>query len=85
MPGAKTTCKDRWRQVLAEADRIPVKHLLTIEPGISVSQTDEMSARDLVLVIPAVLHETFAANQRRHLLTLRQFLERLREIADATA
>lgn len=25
---AKTTCKDRWRQVLAEAARIPKKHLI---------------------------------------------------------
>jgi hypothetical protein len=28
MPGVKSTCKDRWRQVLAEADRIDHKHLL---------------------------------------------------------
>ena len=26
MLGVKTTCKDRWRQVLSEADRIPQKH-----------------------------------------------------------
>lgn len=31
MLGVKTSCKDRWRQVLAEADRIRCKHLLT--PG----------------------------------------------------
>lgn len=27
--GAKTTCKDRWRQVLNEADRIEIKYLFT--------------------------------------------------------
>lgn len=27
--GAKTTCKDRWRQVLTEADRVDVKYLFT--------------------------------------------------------
>ena len=39
MLGAKSTCKDRWRQVLAEASKIPDKHLLTLEPGISEQQT----------------------------------------------
>ena len=40
MLGAKSTCKDRWRQVLAEASKIPRKHLLTLEPGFqSVRQT----------------------------------------------
>jgi hypothetical protein len=31
MLGAKTTCKDRWRQVLTEAIKIPHKHLFTLE------------------------------------------------------
>lgn len=35
MLGAKSTCKDRWRQVLAEANRIDYKHLLTLESAIS--------------------------------------------------
>lgn len=37
MLAAKTSTKDRWRQVLDEAGRIPDKHLFTIAPaGISV-------------------------------------------------
>lgn len=32
---AKTTCKDRWRQILNEADRIKEKHLFTLQQGIS--------------------------------------------------
>ena len=31
MLGVKTTCKDRWRQILNEANRISEKHLLTIQ------------------------------------------------------
>jgi hypothetical protein len=42
--GAKSTLKDRWRQVLAEANRINDKHLLTLEPRISENQTEEQSA-----------------------------------------
>lgn len=41
---SKTRCKDYWRQILGEALRIPEKHLLTIEPSISESQTSEMMA-----------------------------------------
>ena len=43
MLGAKSTCKDRWRQVLAEAAKIPRKHLLTLEPRISSAQTKQMA------------------------------------------
>ncbi|MEJ1958214.1 MAG: type II restriction endonuclease [Nitrosomonadales bacterium] len=53
MLGVKSTCKDRWRQVLAEADRIKRKHLLTLEAAISTNQTDEMQAKDLQLVCHA--------------------------------
>ena len=42
MLGAKSTCKDRWRQVLAEDEKISRKHLLTLEPGISEPQTHQM-------------------------------------------
>lgn len=56
MLGAKTTCKDRWRQVLTEAAKIPNKHLFTLETAISQNQLQEMHGSSLVLVsTPAVL------------------------------
>ncbi len=70
----KTTCKDRWRQVLSEADRIPTKHLLTLEAPISRAQTDEMRERSLVLVLPRALHDVFENAQQRQLLTVSQFI-----------
>jgi hypothetical protein len=79
MLGVKSTCKDRWRQILAEADRVAVKHLLTLEPGISSTQTDEMRARQVVLVIPQGLQETFSPSQRAEMLTVSRFLEVLKE------
>lgn len=78
MLGVKSTCKDRWRQVLAEANRIGQKHLLTLEPGISPNQTDEMKARHLQLVLPSSLHETYLDQQRVDLLTVRDFLSVVR-------
>lgn len=74
MLGVKSTCKDRWRQVLAEADKIKIKHLLTLEPGISQDQTDEMKIKNLQLVIPAGLHDSYSHSQRNWLLTLDDFL-----------
>ena len=74
MLGAKSTCKDRWRQVLSEATRIDRKHLLTLEPGISENQTDEMRAKKLQLVIPARLHETYRESQRAWLMKLSDFV-----------
>ncbi len=78
MLAVKSTCKDRWRQILAEADRLPIKHLLTLEPGISVAQTDEMSARRVVLVIPSEIHGTFTEAQRSQMLSVRMFLQLLK-------
>lgn len=74
MLGVKSTCKDRWRQVLAEADRIDSKHLLTLEPSISRDQTDEMRAKNLQLVIPASLHASYTHLQQEWLINLESFL-----------
>ena len=74
MLGAKTTCKDRWRQVLAEADRIGEKHLLTLEVAISEPQTTEMQAQKLQLVVPKALHKTFSVQQQAWLISLRDFI-----------
>jgi hypothetical protein len=79
MLGAKTSCKDRWRQVLAEADKIQYKHLLTLEPGISSAQTDEMRKEKLQLVLPASLHESYKVEQRTYLMNVSSFLELVRE------
>jgi len=78
MLGVKSTCKDRWRQVLSEAARIPEKHLLTLEPGISSNQTDEMQANQLQLVLPAPLHTTYTDAQQTWLMNLSTFISVVR-------
>lgn len=78
MLGAKSTLKDRWRQVLSEAVRIPEKHLLTLEPGISENQTDEMQAKNLQLVLPQSLHMTFKPAQQQWLMNLKEFIALVR-------
>ena len=78
MLGVKSTSKDRWRQVLTEADRIPRKHLCTLEAGISAKQTDEMRRQQLTLVVPASLHATYTVAQRENLLSLAEFIDHIR-------
>ena len=71
----KTSGKDRRRQVLAEADRISPKHLLTLVPAISEAQTREMQASQLQLILPAALHDTYREPQQAWLMDLPGFLE----------
>jgi len=76
--GLKSTCKDRWRQVLSEAARVRTKHLLTLEPGISETQTAEMQGHSLQLVVPASIHDTYTDAQQRWLLTVGDFIKEVR-------
>ena len=78
MLAAKSSCKERWPQILTEADRIEVKHLCTLEAAISEAQTQEMQRKGVVLVLPSALHATYTASQRRNLMTLRGFIEQVR-------
>jgi hypothetical protein len=73
MLGVKSTCKDRWRQILSEADRIETKHILTLESAISVNQTNEMQKRSLQLVIPKKIIGTFKPDQQKWLFTINDF------------
>lgn len=79
MIGVKRTCKDRWRQVLNEADRIKQKHILTLQPGISVNQLREMSEANIRLIVPKKLHAEYPPACRPELLTLDGFVTNLRE------
>ena len=78
---AKTTCKDRWRQVINEADRIPVKHLLTLQEGVSETQFAEMKAAGIRLVIPAPLVPKFPASVQPELTTLEDFITGVRHLS----
>lgn len=79
MLGVKSTCKDRWRQVLSEAARIPEKHLITLEPGISENQTNEMVANRLQLILPRGLHDTYRGDQRQWLMDVEGFISLVKE------
>ena len=79
MLGAKSTCKDRWRQVLAEASKIPRKHLLTLEPRISEPQTIQMEQNNLQLVVPQSIQESYTGSQRAWLWNLQGFIQNVKD------
>jgi hypothetical protein len=87
MLAAKTTCRDRWRQIINEADRIATKHLLTLQEGVSQAQFNEMTEAGVRLVVPAGLHDAYPETVRPHLLTFEEFIGdvRLSIASDFTA
>ncbi len=71
---AKTTCKDRWRQILNEADRIKTKHLFTLQQGISKNQLEEMYKYNVCLIVPKTYLKSFPEEFRNKILTLDKFI-----------
>lgn len=78
---AKTTCKDRWRQIISEADKIPVKHLFTLQQGISVNQLQEMEKSNVQLVVPQPYVRSFPKEYQDKIWTLKTFVNFVKEKA----
>jgi len=77
MLAVKTTCKDRWRQILNEANRIPRMHLFTLQEGVSQAQYREMQEEGVRLVVPSSLHKKYPEAVRAELMTLGAFIAEL--------
>ncbi|MBN1968293.1 MAG: restriction endonuclease [Candidatus Delongbacteria bacterium] len=73
--GAKTTCKDRWRQIVSEADKIPQKHLFTLQQGISSNQLKEMDMLGVTLVVPKPYISNFPKQYHNKIWTLDMFVK----------
>ena len=78
---AKTTCKDRWRQVLNEADRLRAKQkfLCTLQQGISSPQLKEMKAENVVLVVPAEYIAKFPQQYQSEIWSVKKFIGYVKE------
>jgi len=77
--GAKTTCKDRWRQVINEADRVKTKYLCTLQQGISPQQLSEMESENVVLVVPEKYIKAYPKEHREKIFSLAKFIHFVRE------
>lgn len=79
---AKTTCKDRWRQILNEADRLRngTKFLCTLQRGISPKQLTEMLHEKVVLVVPKPYIVEYPSQFRDNIWSLRKFIGYVKQI-----
>lgn len=79
---AKTTCKDRWRQILNEADRLRDEHkyLCTMQQGISAAQMDEMQAEKVILVVPKPYIKAYPRDRQDRIWTLGRFVGYVKEM-----
>lgn len=79
---AKTTCKDRWRQVLNEADRLRSKQkfLCTLQQGISSPQLKEMKAENVVLVVPSEYITKYPQQYQSEIWSVKKFIDYVQEI-----
>src|ERR1035437_162582 len=82
--GVKTSAKDRWRQILTEADRIPHKHMITLQPAITVNQLTEIAASNIQLVTPEQIRISYNQKQRESILNLRDFIAVITEKQNRT-
>lgn len=80
MLAVKTTCKDRWRQLLNEAHRIKNPFLFTLQEGVSVNQYKEMKHEGVTLVIPEPIRKTFPEEIRSDLLNLNEFINQTKNL-----
>ncbi len=81
---AKTTCKDRWRQILNEADRLrdETKYLCTLQQGISASQLNEMEEEKVKLVVPKEYIQTYPKIWQDRIWTLGNFVNYVKNIQE---
>lgn len=81
---AKTTCKDRWRQILNEADRLRDgrKYLCTLQQGISSMQMDEMEAEKVTLVVPKAYISTYPRDKQDRIWSLQEFVDYVKALQD---
>lgn len=79
---AKTTCKDRWRQVLNEADRLRdgAKYLCTLQQGISRAQMDEMQAENVVLVVPQPYITSYPKDKQDRIWNIQKFINYVKRL-----
>lgn len=73
--GSKRTCRDRWRQILDEADKITVKHLFTIQQGISTSQINQMQDKKIRLVVPDPYINQYYQKSKDCIMNLHSFIK----------
>ncbi len=78
MLAVKTTFRDRWRQVTEECADLPVRHLLTLQEGVSETQFRLISEAGIRLVVPEPNVTKYRKTIQPELMTIESFLADVR-------
>lgn len=63
-----------------EAPRVPVKHILTLQEGISSKQLAEMKQAGVTLVVPKPLHKKYPKQRDITMLDVETFIAEVRRL-----
>ena len=77
--GAKRTLKDRWRQILQEAARIPIKHLATVDTALTQPQIAEINEANVQLVVPTPIADIYPETATASFMDLSSFLKLVKD------
>lgn len=76
---AKTTTKERWRQIVTEATRIGVRHLLTMDPSLVPDTLSAMAENNVVPVLPQPIIDTYPDAMRSSMMNVSEFISLVRQ------
>lgn len=82
--GAKTSLKDRWRQILAEGDRVYKKHGVTRDISVTSKMFNQMLEAAFYVVIPEQLKSQYM-DPAPNLITLDEFIGEVRHIQSGSS
>ena len=82
---AKTTTKERWRQVVTEASRLEEKFLITMDRQLNADVLEAMRQNHVRAVIPASLQVEYGPVLATHMTSVRSFIDLVRERESSVA
>lgn len=77
--GVRNTCKGRWWQITQDMSRVPWKHLITMQEGISAKQLTQMHKSKVSLVVPQKLHSRYPSVDGIDLVNVDSFIKTVRK------
>lgn len=77
--GVRNNCKGRWWQITQDTARVPWKHLITMQEGISPKQLAAIHKAKVSLVVPQKLHSRYPSVEGVDLLNVEAFIKTVRK------
>jgi hypothetical protein len=80
--GCKTTARERWRQLLNEARRVPERWLLTFDSELTSETIASITAAGIRIFLPApIIAASYRANDRSYLGTIQEMVHELHAVS----